>query len=709
MSWFGSTAKRALIGRPYPTHRSSEQLLPKRIALPVFASDPLSSVAYATEEILLVLSLGGIALLRLSAPIAVAVVVLLAVVVASYRQTVHEYPHGGGAYQVAGQNLGRPWGLLAASALLTDYVLTVAVSVSSGVDNIASALPAVHAHQVGVALSLVAVLALANLRGVRESGRAFAIPTYGFVFGVLVMIGWGLLRSAAGDTPVAESAGLPVHPESSYAGLALVFLALRAFSSGCTALTGVEAIANGVPAFRPPKSANAAKTLLVLGGLAIAMFAGITTLALLSHVHVAEAPADLGLPADAHTRTVIAQVAAAVFGGPHSVGFLWVAVFTALVLVLAANTAFNGFPVLASILAQDRYAPRQLHTRGDRLVYSNGVVLLAVFAGLLIAAFHASTTRLIQLYIIGVFLSFTLSQAGMVRHWTRLLAVERDVPRRRSMRRKRAVNAFGATFTGVVLIIVLATKFLAGAWIVVIAIPALYALMVGIHRHYGRVRTELAWRDESVVLPARNQAIVLVSQLHLPTARALAYARATRPDTLIALTVSVDENDARGLQTDWERHQVPVPLTVIESPYREITRPVLDYIKRIRRESPRDVVTVFIPEYVVGRWWEHILHNQSALRLKTRLLFQPGVMVTSVPWQLDSAAPLTRGEATAGEKPGAEPGVQPAAKAGAEAGVQPGPQSGAQSGAEPVADVLPPAAVLNGGTVDSPDSTVAAG
>jgi amino acid transporter len=661
--------KGLLIGRPYPTHRAGEQLLPKRIALPVFASDPLSSVAYATEEILLVLSLGGIALLHLSIPVAAGVVVLLAVVIASYRQTVYEYPRGGGAYQVAGENLGRPWGLLAASALLTDYVLTVAVSIASGVDNIASALPRLHAHQVAIALGLVALLALANLRGVRESGRAFAFPTYGFVLGVLVMICWGLARTAAGHAPVAESAGLSVHAESSYAGLALLFLTLRAFSSGCTALTGVEAIANGVPAFRPPKAANAARTLLVLGVLAITMFAGITVLALVSHVHVAESPTDLGLPADAPTRTVIAQVAAAVFGGPRSLGFGWIAVFTALVLVLAANTAFNGFPVLGSILAQDRYAPRQLHTRGDRLVYSNGIVLLSLAAGGLIWAFHASTTRLIQLYIIGVFLSFTLSQAGMVRHWRKLLGVERDPVRRRSIRRRQAVNALGAVFTGVVLLVVLATKFLAGAWIVVLAMPLLYAAMLAIHRHYGTVRAELTWSDQVITLPARNHAVVLVSQLHLPTARALAYARATRPDSLVALTVSVDDADTRALQADWERHGVPVPLVTVESPYREITRPVLGYVRGLRRESPRDVVTVFIPEYVVGHWWEQLLHNQSALRLKSRLLFQPGVMVTSVPWQLDAALPTTPAEPRPAPAPApagvpAAPAPPPAAEPG---------------------------------------------
>ena len=543
---------------------------------------------------------------------------------------------------MAGQNLGRPFGLVAASALLVDYVLTVAVSISSGVDNIASAVPALHPHQLAVALGFVALLALANLRGIRESGRAFAVPTYCFVVGVLVMVGWGLARAALGDPPQAESAGLPVQAEHSYAGLALVFLVLRAFSSGCTALTGVEAIANGVPAFKPPKSANAARTLLVLGALAISMFAGITAVALLGHVHVAEDPRDLGLPAGAETKTVIAQIAAAVFGGDRSAGFFWITAFTALVLVLAANTAFNGFPVLGSILAQDRYAPRQLHTRGDRLAYSNGIVLLAVAAGLLLWAFDASTTRLIQLYIIGVFVSFTLSQAGMVRHWTRLLTTEPDPSRRRSMARKRLVNAVGAIFTGVVLLVVLATKFLAGAWIVVIAMPLLYLLMTGIHRHYGQVSRELAWRDDAAVLPARNHAIVLVSQLHLPTARALAYARGTRPDTLTALSVDVDAEDTRRLQREWERRGLPVPLTVIESPYREITRPVLDFVKRLRRESPRDVVSVFIPEYVVGRWWEQLLHNQSALRLKARLLFQPGVMVTSVPWQLVSAQSQVR-------------------------------------------------------------------
>jgi amino acid transporter len=642
--------KRLVIGRAFRSELAGEQLLPKRIALPVFASDPLSSVAYATEEILLVLSLGGAALLGLSIPVAVAVVVLLAVVVASYRQTVHEYPHGGGAYQVASENLGRPVGLVAASALMVDYVLTVAVSISSGVDNVVSALPSFGGHQVSLCLGFIAVLTMVNLRGVRESGAAFAVPTYAFVAGVLVMIVWGLGGTALGHPPHAESAGLTVHAEHDYGGLALLFLVLRAFSSGCTALTGVEAISNGVPAFRKPKSRNAATTLLILGTLAIVMFAGITALALVAHVRVAESPTDLGLPADAHPKTVIAQLGASVFGGDHSIGFFYLTAFTALILVLAANTAFNGFPVLASILSRDRYLPRQLHNRGDRLVFSNGVVLLAVFAGVLLWAFDASTTRLIQLYIIGVFLSFTLSQAGMVRHWQRRLAGETDPAARRGIRRRQAINAGGAAMTAVVLVVVLATKFLAGAWIVCLAIPALWLLMRGIQRHYHRVHASLeapeGLQGNVALLPARNHAVVLVSNTLLPTQRALAYARATKPDQLIALTVNIDDDDTRELESKWEQLGLPVGLTVLDSPYREITRPVLEYVRRLRVDHPRDVVTVFIPEYVLGQWWEQLLHNQSALRLKARLLFERGVMVTSVPWQMDTDARQQRLDAS---------------------------------------------------------------
>src|SRR5829696_839118 len=636
--------KRLVIGRPVSSDRLGETALSKRIALPIFASDALSSVTYATQEILLVLTVAGMAYLWVAPWVAAAIVLLFAVVVASYRQVVRAYPSGGGDYEVATVNLGRFAALTVASALLVDYVLTVAVSVSAGVDNIISAFPGLNSERVLLALALVVLLAAANLRGLRESGTAFAVPTYAFAAGVMVLIVTGLLRLAFGDVPQAESAGWAIEAEPGHenlAGIALLFFALRAFSSGCTALTGIEAIANGVPAFRPPKSKNAAITLGMLGLLAITMFAGITAVALIADVHVAENTCDLvGFPGDCLTdpqKTVIAQLGAAVFGGDTSIGFFYIQAASALILVLAANTAFNGFPLLGSVLAQDRYLPRQLHTRGDRLVFSNGIVALAVFAGLLIWAFDASVTRLIQLYIIGVFTSFTLGQAGMVRHWNRALRTERDPVERRRMVRSRAINATGASFTGVVLVVVTVTKFLLGAWIVLVAMPVIFWTMRSINRHYTRVSEELVPDEAGGMLPSRVHSIVLVSKLHKPTLRALAYARATRPDTLTALTVNVDADDTRALQEDWDRRSIPIPLTVIESPYREITRPVLDYVKRLRRESPREIVAVFVPEYVVGHWWEHLLHNQSALRLKGRLLFTPGVMVTSVPYQLQSS------------------------------------------------------------------------
>src|SRR5829696_5483392 len=641
--------KRLVIGRPVSSDRLGETALSKRIALPIFASDALSSVTYATQEILLVLTVAGMAYLWVAPWVAAAIVLLFAVVVASYRQVVRAYPSGGGDYEVATVNLGRFAALTVASALLVDYVLTVAVSVSAGVDNIISAFPGLNSERVLLALALVVLLAAANLRGLRESGTAFAVPTYAFAAGVLVLIATGLLRVLFGDAPEAESAAWAIGAEPGHeelAGFALLFFALRAFSSGCTALTGIEAIANGVPAFRPPKSRNAAATLAMLGLLAVTMFAGITALALIADVHVAEHTCDLvGFPGNCATdpqRTVIAQLGSAVFGGDSSIGFFYIQAVAALILVLAANTAFNGFPLLGSVLAQDRYLPRQLHTRGDRLVFSNGIVALAVFAGLLIWAFDASVTRLIQLYIIGVFTSFTLGQAGMVRHWNRALRTERDPEQRRRMIRSRAINATGATFTGIVLVVVTLTKFLLGAWIVLIAMPVIFMTMRGINRHYTRVSEELVPDEERPLLPSRVHAVVLVSKLHKPTLRALAYARATRPDTLTALTVNVDDEETRALQAEWDQRNIPLPLTVVESPYREITRPILGYVKRLRRESPRDVVAVFVPEYVVGRWWEHLLHNQSALRLKSRLLFSPGVMVISVPWQLQSSARAAR-------------------------------------------------------------------
>jgi amino acid transporter len=629
--------KRLLVGRPMQSDKLGHTLLPKRIALPVFASDALSSVAYATEEILIVLSVGGIALFTGYTPwIALAVGVLMLVVVASYRQNVHAYPSGGGDYEVSTTNLGQRVGLAVASALMVDYTLTVAVSVSAGVANLASAFPALDSHATIIAVIVVAAIALMNLRGVRESGTVFAIPTYCFIGVVVLMIVWGLTRVGLGHHLRAESAGYQIPDAHTYTGLLLVFLLLRAFSSGCTALTGVEAISNGVPAFRKPKSKNAATTLAMLGIIAVSMFAGVTALALISHVHICPSTANC-LPHVKYQTTVIAQVGQAVFGHGSPL-FYFLQLVTALILVLAANTAFNGFPVLASILSRDGFLPRQLRNRGDRLAYSNGILLLSGFAILLIVVFQASPTRLIQLYIIGVFVSFTCSQTGMIRHWNRLLRTVTDRATRRRMYRSRTINTIGACFTGVVLVIVLVSKFASGAWIVVVAMPVIWLTMRGIHRHYESVALELTPPGGgAVTLPASNRAVVLVSKLHLPTLRALAYARATRPSHLEAITVSVDEAETLRLKEEWDRSDIPVPLTVVASPYREITRPVVQYVKQLRRESPRDIVTVFIPEYVLGHWWEQVLHNQSALRLKARLLQQRGVVVASVPYQLRSA------------------------------------------------------------------------
>jgi amino acid transporter len=613
-------------------------LLPKRIALPVFASDALSSVSYATQEILLVLSLGGLAFFHFAPWIGLMVVAVMLVVVASYRQNVQAYPSGGGDYEVVTKNLGPNAGLTVASALLVDYVLTVAVSMSAASANIASAIPWFGEHLISLTVIMIIIVTLLNLRGVRESGTLFAIPTYAFILGIFAMIVTAGIKLAAGQTILAESAGYEIKPEATFTGLALVFLIARAFSSGCTALTGVEAISNGVPAFRKPKSKNAATTLVMLGVLSVTMFMSITMLALATKVKVTELDADLiGLPEGQDQKTVIAQIAQAVFSDFPPM-FIYVSVVTALILVLAANTAFNGFPVLGSILAQDSFLPRQLHNRGDRLAFSNGILTLALLAIVLVVIFKASVTALIQLYIVGVFISFTLSQLGMIRHWTRLLVVEEDPTVRSSYQRRRIVNAIGFMMTGSVLVIVLATKFTRGAWIVCIAIPVLFGIMKSIQKHYERVSIELTPEDnERFLLPARVHAVVLVAKLHKPTLRALSYARATRPSTLEALTVEVTQGESEALIEEWERREIPVKLTVLESPFREITRPVVDYVRNVRRDSPRDLVTVYVPEYVVGHWWEHLLHNQSALRLKSRLLFTPGVMVVSVPWQLESS------------------------------------------------------------------------
>ena len=620
---------RILLGRPLRTDRIGETLLPKRLALPVFCSDPLSSVAYATEQIVLVLGLGGLALLHLTPWVGAAVVLLLVIVVASYRQTCFAYPNGGGAYTVSRDNLGEDASLVAATSLLIDYVLTVAVSVVAGVAAITSAVPSLAPHAVALSIAFVVVLTTVNLRGVKESGRAFAIPTYGFVVCVYAMLLVAFVKIGFGDGITAESAHYEIRQTAETGGLLAVFLVLRAFASGCTALTGVEAVSNGIPAFRPPKSRNAAATLTIMGVLAITMFAGITALAVASDVHMAEDPSALiGFHGEAQ-RTALSQIGLATFG--DGAMFFLLQGFTAAILVLAANTAFNGFPVLSSLLGRDGYLPHQLANRGDRLVFSNGIVVLAALAGVLIVAFDANVTRLIQLYILGVFLSFTLSQAGMVKHWAAELRRMPDQAERRPVRRKQLVNAVGAVATGLVFVIVLVTKFAAGAWIVVLAAPVIFMVMKGIAMHYRQVGEELRAAPAGVTLPARVHAVVLVSNLLAPTLRALAFAEATAPASIRAVTVAVEGTDDP-LPAEWEDRGVPVPLVVIESPYRETVRPVQLYVRQLRRDYPGDVISIIIPEYVVGHWWQNLLHNQTALRLKARLLFEPWITVTSVPW-----------------------------------------------------------------------------
>ncbi|MEI6363993.1 MAG: APC family permease, partial [Actinomycetes bacterium] len=629
-----SAVKRIMVGQPLRTDLAAHSLLPKWLALPVFCSDPLSSVAYATEQILLVLVLGGTAALSMTPIVGLGVILLLIIVVASYRKTVYAYPGGGGAYAVAKDNFGQGTALVAASALVVDYILTVAVSVTSGIANLISAFPSLDPWTLQLSLAMVVLLTVVNLRGVKESGVSFAFPTYAFIASVLVMLGVGAFHFLTGNPVVAESAHYPVHAAEA-TGAAAIFLLFRAFASGCTALTGVEAVSNGVPFFRAPKSRNAALTLTAMGALAVVMFGGVTLLAMSSGVKIAENPVELGLPPDAVQQTVIAQLGSAVFGA-GSIGFFALQLFTTAVLVLAANTAFNSFPIMASVLGRDGYLPRQFGRRGDRLVFSNGVLILATSAALLIVAFDASVTRLVQLYILGVFLSFTISQGGMVRHWGRLL--KNETGRARAvMQRARVLNSVGATVTALVLVIVVVTKFSHGAWLVIIAVPLFVLLMLAIHQHYVRTDERQAAPPGGVTLPSRVHSVVLIARLNAPAMQALAFARAARPFSLVGLHIQTDRSDIDGLAEAWDQRDIPVPLVVLDSPFRDVTGPVVEYVKRLRGYNPGDMVAVYIPEYVVTHWWETFLHNQSAIRLKTRLLFVPGVVTTSVPVVLADA------------------------------------------------------------------------
>jgi amino acid transporter len=662
VSDIADAAKRLLLGRPVRSGSRGQTFLPKRVALPVFASDALSSMAYAPDEILLMLAVAGLAATTVSPWVGLGVVVVLLVVVASYRQNVRAYPSGGGDYEVATTNLGPTAGVGVASALLLDYVLTVAVSLSSAAQFAATVVPALHGREAVFAVVLVAFLTILNLRGVRESARAFAVLVYLFMALMGALAVTGAIRHLSGTLPQAESAQYDVVPAAGYEqgllGLAGAFLVARAFASGAVALTGVEAISTGVPAFRKPRSRNAATTLAMLGVISAVTLMTVLLLAGATGVRFVEDPAsqlslDGGpVPAEYEQHPVLGQLAETVFAGftPAAVA---VVVVTFVILLIAANTAFTGFPMLGSILAKDGFLPRQLHTRGDRLAFSNGIVTLAVAAVVLILAFDAEVTTLIQLYIVGVFVAFTMSQLGMLRHWTRELRTEPDPAERARMKRSRALNGVGFVMTAAVLLIVLATKFTHGAWITLVAMAVLFALMQAIRKHYRRVSDELALDDlvEARALPSRVHAVVLVSKIHKPTMRALAYARVSRPSVLEAITVAVDPDETEELMRQWEELDLPVPLRVLDSPYREITRPVLKYVRSVRRESPRDLVVVYLPEYVVGHWWEQLLHNQSALRLKSRLLFTPGVVVASVPWQLSSSAGQTGLEDVGGYRP----------------------------------------------------------
>lgn len=636
-------AKRILLGDPLTTEQVEDQLLPKRMALPIFASDALSSVAYAPQELVMILLIGGLTFLSFTPLVAGAVVVLLLVVVLSYRQLIKAYPSGGGDYEVASKNLGEIPGVIVAAALLVDYVLTVAVSVASGVDNIISAVPGLDPLRVELAVGFVILIIIVNLRGVREASLVFAIPTYVFIGSVGVMIATGLIRTVLGDAPVASSHDFSVQAES-LGQAAVILLILRAFSSGCSALTGVEAVSNGVPAFRAPKVRNAQSTLVLMGTIAICLFSGLTALALITGVHYAENPCDLiGFDCTTPQPSLMAQIAAATFGG-GSIPFFIVQAATACVLLLAANTAFNGFPLLGAVLARDGYAPKSLNTRGDRLVFSNGMILLGVAAIAVLVVFQARLTTLIQLYIIGVFVSFSLGQIGMVRHWRRVLRAPAGATSdgaaatdRRSARVGLLINSAGATLTVLVLVIVTITKFTHGAYLVFFAIPVLAFLMIGVKRYYRDVEHEIAIDDTTRFGASGDVAIVLVNHLQKPVMKAIDYAIAAKHDKTLAVHVAVSADDAAEVQREWAAHRVPIPLVILESPYRSFAQPVTQFIRQYREKHGSSVVTVYLPQYIVGHWWESFLHNRRAKRLATQLMLVHGVSITLVPWLLDSS------------------------------------------------------------------------
>ena len=613
-----STFKRVLVGKPLATADEGHQRLIKIIALAIFASDAISSTAYATEEILHVLVPHiGMASLGYLIPISLVVMALLAIVITSYRQTIFAYPSGGGSYVVSRDNLGETPALVAGSSLLVDYVLTVAVSVSAGVAAITSAFPELRDQRVLLCLGFIVLLTVMNLRGVKESGRVFAAPTYVYVLSLGALLAIGLGRSIWGDL-----AALPVDREALnelteqgklLSGLTVLLMA-RAFSSGAVALSGIEAISNGVPAFRPPESKNAAKTLVWMGVILAAFFFGISVLA--NHLQ----------PTVSEEETILSQMAGAVFGGGSFMYYVLQA-STAAILILAANTAYNAFPSMGSILAQDRYLPTQLANRGDRLVFSNGVLLLALAAAILVVAFGGITTALIPLYAVGVFTGFTLSQLGMVFHHRR--------NREPRWQAHAAVNAVGAVATGIVTLVVVVSKFTIGAWIPAVVIPIIVVLLKSVHRHYTRVSERLAVPIGYRPKRHTHTVVVPVGRVHQGVLAALTYAKSLAPDRLIAVTVVTSAEEAAEIERQWELYHLDIELQALYSPYRELTGPVMAYLDELDEEYQNDIITVVLPEFVLTRWYQQLLHNQSALMLKARLLFRPNTVVTSVPFHLD--------------------------------------------------------------------------
>lgn len=610
--------KRLVVGRPLATEQLAHERLSKRIALAVFSSDALSSVAYATEAILIALLVAQGNALGYATPIAIGIALLLVTVAFSYRQTIIAYPQGGGTYIVSRENLGTTPALVAASALLIDYVLTVAVSMSAAVAAITSAVHPLEPYRVELAVALIALVTLANLRGLKESGQMFAVPTYLFIFSMFTLIGVGLFKVIASGG-VVDPAPLPHEPHIPEETQALTFfLLLRAFAAGCTALTGIEAIADGVPAFKKPESRNAAITLVIMAVILCAMFLGTTVLANAYHI----------VPdGSAEPETANSQLARMIFGS-GSVLYYVLQVATMLILILASNTAFADFPRLSYFLAQDRFLPRQFAQRGDRLVFSNGVVALGVCSALLVIGFGAREQSLLHLYAVGVFLSFTLSQFGMVQRWRRV--------RSPGWQRNTIINLLGALVTGLVLVVIASTKFMEGAWAVLLLIPIMVLIFRSIHRHYVAVARQLSLAEAPLPTAVRRHtAVVLISGVHRGVVPAIQYALSIAPDNVSAVYVDLDAEATAKLKEKWKLWGSGVPLVVLSSPYRSLIRPLMSYIDEVDEQYDDDVLTIFLPEFVPSKWWQHLLHNQTALLIKATLLFSKGKIVTSVPYRLE--------------------------------------------------------------------------